>query len=330
MSVASSIDLPAGLPEDRAGNCSIRNQPAPLRAGAGTLAVEVVAGASALVTCRATSPLQLLAPRPRGAAVWIVAASHGGGLVTGDSVGLDVSVAAGATACVGTQAETKVYRAGDGAPAARGSTGSPRADLKDPLALTLRPAQGKGARGTSQELRALVGPGALLAWLPDPVSPFAGARYRQDQRFDLAPGASLAVLDAVTAGRAARGERWAFERFASRNEVRAGGALVLADAVRLAAGEGPPVARRLAGLELLATVILVGPRVAAGAAAIRDSVAATSTAGDAPVLVAASPLAGGVILRLVARSVEAGMAALRAHLAFLAGPLDGDPLLRRP
>jgi urease accessory protein len=289
-------EFAAALPGVRAGTCSIPRQPP--RAGEGHLAVEVVARASALVACGASSPLQLLAPRPRGLAVWIVAASHGGGLVRGDAIALDVAVGAGATACVGTQAETKVYRAGGGA--------------------------------AHQRLSAAVGPGALLAWLPDPVSPFAGARYAQEQRFALAPGASLALLDAVTAGRAARGERWAFERYASRNEVRAGGTLVLADGVRLAAGEGPPVARRLRDVELLATIVLLGPRVAAAAAAIRDAVAAAPAAREAPVLAAASPLAGGVILRLAARSVEAGIAAIRAHLAFLAGPLDGDPLLRRP
>jgi urease accessory protein len=228
----------------------------------------------------------------------VVAASHGGGLVTGDVISLDVAIGPGATACVGTQAETKVYRAVD-APA-------------------------------RQRLSATVAPGALLAWLPDPVSPFAGARYVQEQRFALAPGASLALLDAVTAGRTARGERWAFERYASRNEVRAGGALVLADAVRLASDEGPSAARRLSGIELLATIVLLGPRLAAAAARVLDAVAGAPADGAAPVLAAASPLPEGVLLRLAARSVEAGMAAIRSHLACLAGPLDGDPLLRRP
>lgn len=323
MFAPTSSDLSPELPALRAGTCAIPHQRGAPRAGAGALAIEVVAGASALVGCRAASPLQLLAPRPRGAAVWIVAASHGGGLVTGDSVALDLSVGAGATACVGTQAETKVYRAGAAPVTARGSTGSPAAAEQQHLL-------SDGERGASQRLQATIAPGALLAWLPDPVSPFAGARYRQDQRFTLAPGGSLAVLDAVTAGRAARGERWAFERYVTRNEIRSGGALVLADAVRLAAGEGPPVARRLSGLELLATIVLVGPRVAAAAAAIRSAVEAAPVHAAAPVLTVASPLADGVLLRLAARSVEAGMEAIRAHLAFLAGPLDGDPLLRRP
>ncbi len=289
--------IDAELPGLRAGTCSMPRHRPP-RPGAGHLAVEEVSGASALVACGASSPLQLLAPRPRGAAVWVLAASHGGGLVTGDAISLDVAIGSGATACLGTQAETKVYRAVDG---------------------TAR-----------QELSAAVAQGALLAWLPDPVSPFAGSRYAQEQRFALAPGASLALLDAVTAGRAARGERWAFERYASRNEVRSGGALILADAVRLVSAEGPPAARRLSGIELLATIVLLGPRVAAAARRILDAVSAAPADGGADVLAAAGPLADGVLLRLAARSVEAGMAAIRGHLACLAGPLDGDPLQRRP
>jgi urease accessory protein len=265
----------------------------------GRLEVAAVDGCSAVVTCLASSPLQLLAPRARGRAVWTLAASHGGGLVPGDAIELEVALGPGATACLGTQAETKVYREAD-------------------------------AGGASHRVTAAVGEGGLLALLPDPVSPFGGSRYQQLQRFELAAGASLVVLDAVTAGRAARGERWAFAGWRSRNEVRVAGQLVLADGMRLEAGHGPPVARRLLGVELLATVILVGPRVAPAAREILEAVSGVAAAGDAPVLEAASPLADGVLLRVAARSVEDGMAALRSRLAFLAAPLDGDPLLRRP
>jgi urease accessory protein len=252
-----------------------------------------------VVTCLASSPLQLLAPRARGRAVWVLAASHGGGLVPGDAIELDVTLGRGATACLGTQAETKVYR-------------------------------DAGAGGASHRVTAAVGAGALLALVPDPVSPFAGSRYHQLQRFELAAGASLVVLDAVTAGRAARGERWAFAGWRTRNEVRVAERLVLADGVCLEAGRGPPIARRLDGVELLATLILVGPRVAVAAREILEAVSGAPASGDAAVLEAASPLADGVLLRIAARSVEGGMATVRSHLAFLAAPLDGDPLLRRP
>jgi urease accessory protein len=318
-----SHDFSGLVPGTQAADCSPGRQPAP-DPGTGRLEVQLVDGASAVVGSRAASPLQLLAPRARGRAAWIVAASHGGGLVVGDAIRLSISVGPGATACLGTQAETKVYRAGAGAPSP-GATGTPG----------LRPAQAertvkRAFVGARQELAAEVGAGGLLALLPDPVSPFAGSRYAQLQRFELAPGASLAVLDAVTAGRAARGERWAFDGYRARNEVRVGGELVLADALRLEAAEGPPPSTRLLGLELLATVVLVGPRLAGAARALLEELSRAPAAAGADVLEVASPVGDGVLLRLAARSVEAGMTALRARLAFLSEPLDGDPLLRRP
>jgi urease accessory protein len=272
-----------------------------------------VAGESAAIECRSHTPLRLLLPRARGRTVWAVAASHGGGLVGGDHVALDLGVGEDAQACLTTQAETKVYRSAD--------------------------APGR------QSTRARVARGGLLAVLPEPVSAYAGSAYEQAQRFELAAGGSLVLLDTFTAGRSARGERWAFRSLRTANEVALDGRLVLADALRLAEGEGPPVATRMAGLELYVTVVLLGPRVADDAAALLADVAARPAA-PAPVLVAASPLpslaargggspgtsplSGGVLLRLAAAEVEVGLAALRAALAFLPGLLGEDPLSRRP
>lgn len=258
----------------------------------------MVAGRTAVVSCASTSPLRLLVPRPRGAAAWVLAASHGGGLVAGDDVALDVDLGAGTAVCLGTQAETKVYRSAG--PTAR------------------------------QSLRARVGPGALLAVLPEPVSPYAGARLAQAQSFELEPGGSLVLLDAVTCGRAARGERWGFDRAVLHNHVRVGERTLLADGLRLVAGEGPPLPQRLAGFELVATLALVGPAVAGAARALHAAIAAEPARGDGAVLVASSPLGDGALVRLVARSVAAGMERLRRDLAFLAAPLDGDPFTRRP
>jgi urease accessory protein len=302
MLAPSALDLPTALPVPGAAACPTPRQPPAPRPGQGRLTVACVDGQSAVIGCLASSPLQLLVPRPRGEAAWILAASHGGGLVAGDAVELELAVGPGATASLGTQAETKVYRAG----------GGPR------------------PHGAGQRLRATVGDGALLALLPDPVSPYAGSRYDQVQAFALAPGGSLALLDAVTAGRVARGERWGLARYRARNEVRVGDELVLADALRLEAGQGAPLAERLGGLELLATVVLLGPRLAPAARELLARLSTSPAAADGPVLAAASPVRDGLVLRIAARSVEAGMDALRAYLSFLAAPLDGDPLLRRP
>lgn len=61
--------------------------------------------------------------------------------------------------------------------------------------------------------------GGLLALLPDSVVCFATARYSQVQRFNLAPDASLVLVDWLTSGRIARGEVWNFEYFKSTNHV---------------------------------------------------------------------------------------------------------------
>ncbi|HEX9242370.1 MAG TPA: urease accessory protein UreD [Anaeromyxobacter sp.] len=268
------------------------------RAGAGRLEIARVDGASAIVASAATSPLQLLAPSPRGRCAWVMPACHGGGLVAGDDVSLEVEVGADAVALLSTQAGTKVYRSA-GAVAA-------------------------------QRLDARVWPGALLAVLPHPVTCFAGARYRQAQAIALDRGASLVWLDALAAGRVARGERWDFHAYASRLELSMGGALVLHDALRLVPGEGRPVAERLDGVDLVATIVLVGPAVAFHARALLHALAAAPADGGRPVLAAASPLADGLILRVASRSVEAGLAFLREPLGFVEAVVGADPFARTP
>lgn len=301
-SLATSCSIPQPLlPVTRAAPCpsSVQQRRAgELRDGAGRLRVARVEGESTVVACSSAAPLRLLAPRQRGPSAWVVAASYGGGLVAGDEIALEVEVEEGATALLGTQAETKVYRS--------------------------------RAAPCRLDLRARVGPGGTLVLLPDPVSCFAGARYRQAQRVEIAAGGSLLLLDALVAGRAARGERWAFDEYSGRIEVICGGRLVLADAVRLAAGEGPPVAARMGEIDLVSTLVAVGPRVEGHAAALLARVGQLPADAGADVLVAASPLAGGLHLRLASRGVEAGLARLRALLAFLPEILGDDPYSRRP
>lgn len=293
---------PAPSAELAAAPCATDGPPCPSsgqRAGAGRVETAWVDGASAIVACVAASPLQLLSPSPRGRAAWIVAASHGGGLVAGDDVSLELRVGAASTALLTTQAGTKVYRS-------RGAV-------------------------AAQRLRARVGAGAALAVLPQPVSCYAGSRFQQEQRLELEPGASLLWLDALTAGRVARGERWGADDCRSRVELSSGGRLLLADALRLVPGEGPPVAERLAGVDLLGTAVLLGPALAPCAAALRAELAAAPALPGAAVLAAVSPLGDGALLRVAARTVEAGLAFLRARLAPVAELLTGfDPFSRTP
>ena len=232
------------------------------------------------------APLKLLLPRNHGPARWAFAATLGGGLVEGDSIELDVRAETGASALLGTQASTKVFRA--------------------------------TARGASQTLRAHVGEGALLCVLPDPLVPFAGARYEQSATYALAPGASLVALDVLSCGRSARGERWAFARYASRTRIDDR----VNDAVVLDASEAPPAAA-MGRFDVVATLFAVGPRahVAAELPALGRR---------AEVVAASSPLAGGgVCLRVAATRIEACLAFLRRALEPVRQSLGDDPFTRK-
>ncbi len=268
----------------------------PLLPGEGRLAFARVEGATALVACAAASPLQILSPRRRGPSAWAVLSSHGGGLVSGDRVALTLEVGPGAVALVGTQAQGKVYR-------------SHRA-----------PAE--------QRVDAHVSAGGVLAFLPEPVSCFAGSRYLQRQRFALDPGASLLLADAVTAGRSARGERWSFERYESRSEIRAGAKLVLRDAILLEAAGGP-LAERMGRLGSIAVLVLIGPAFAGAAGRILAGISSAPVERRSSLLAAASPLADGLLLRAGAERVEDLGAFLRAQLSFLETTLGEDPFARK-
>lgn len=267
---------------------------------------------TAVVRARAVAPLRLLTPNNHGSAAWAYTTSLGGGLVGGDEVALRIEVGAGARALVSSMGDTRVYR-------------SPRT--------------------SSSLLEAEVAEGGFLALLPDPTAPFAGARFEQRTRVRLGEGASLAFADLLTAGRAARDGPWALGRFHASTEIACEGRILVREAMLLDPLHGA-LADRLGGAGCLGTLWLVGPALAALAGAARASIdaapPATSTdaaplaaaigsasAEAAPVLQSCSALEGGLVVRLAARTAQAALAAVRAHLAGLPALLGDDPFARR-
>lgn len=245
-----------------------------------TLEVARVGRRSALVAARPQGPLRLLSPANHGHAAWVYQSSYGGGFVGDDDLNLSVEVGSGAALFLSSQASGKVYR---------------------------------GARARFR-LEASVAAGATLVAWPDPLACFAGASFEQVLRFRLDEGANLVCVDAVGAGRVARGERWAFDRLTTRLELDVGGAPRVRDALVLSPRHGDLVAR-LGSADALATVLLAGPLVEPACEAIHRALAAVPL-GPSP-LVASSRWPWGLVLRLVAPSTEA-----------LAGLLAG--FLRRP
>ena len=117
----------------------------------------------------------------------------------------------------------------------------------------------------SKVLQAAVAPGATLVVAPDPLTCFKDAAYEQRQTFDLVGDASLVLVDWVTCGRAARGERWTFDRYDSRNRIRQDGREIVFDRLRLDAALHPPADAFAAGpFDVIATLYLVGPAARAG------------------------------------------------------------------
>jgi len=267
--------------------------------GAARLEVELVAGASAVVSSFASAPMKLLAPKARGKSVWAFTSSFGGGLVAGDQTRLDLRLGEGTVCHLGTQASTKVYRNPKGLPC-------------------------------GHETLAEVGAGATLVFCAEPVQAFAGSHYRQRQRFELAGDASLVLLDWFTSGRPARGERWGWEQFESRNEVAIGGVLVFADAVFLRPAEGPlGAAHRLGRHNCFAMLACAGPAAEPVARLMPERFSSAPPRPGAELAASVSARRGVTVARLAAPSVEAAGRELRELLRPLADLLGDDPWARK-
>jgi urease accessory protein len=237
----------------------------------------------------------LLTPRNHGQAAWVFTSTFGGGLVGGDRIRLHVEVGPDAALLLSTQASTKIYRSG---------------------------------QVTRGELHGVVRPQGLLAVLPDPIVCFAGARYEQYQQIDLDAAGSLVFLDWLTSGRHAAGERWAFHSFRSRLRIQQDGQTVLFDSTALDP-QDDPVAARLGRFNVLAAVVLLGPRMHAAATGLVARVGALPIERKSDLLVSATPLGDGCVIRLAGESVERTGAWIRAALNFVPTLLGDDPWARK-
>jgi len=263
---------------------------------AARLHFEGVGGRTVVGRCFAKSPLRILTPRNRGHAAWAYTSTLGGGLVDGDRIRLEIEVGGGASALLSTQGETRVYR-------------SPR--------------------GCRSELFVRVEDHALLAVLPDPTVCFASARYEQRTEIALAPGASVVSVDAFLSGRSARGERWAFERYASELILRLGDRAILSEKVLLDPAHGP-IAERFGRFDAFATVLIAGDRLRLSRDALCRKLNALPAPARARLIESANPLGEhALLIRMAAVSVEDVLRSIRAHLSFLPALLGDDPWTRR-
>lgn len=132
-----------------------------------------------------------------------------GGVLGGDALSLHVSVGENARAQLTTPGATRIYQH--------------RPHLPD----------------ASQQTRVEVESAAVLEYLPDPLIPFAGSRYRQSTHIQLAPDAGLFWWETIAPGREAYGERFGYEQVEMALEITAAGKPIALERYRLRPQENP-------------------------------------------------------------------------------------------
>ncbi|MFO1497362.1 MAG: urease accessory protein UreD [Verrucomicrobiota bacterium] len=170
----------------------------------------------------------------------------------------------------------------------------------------------------------------VLVFAPDPVQAFASAAFTQFQEWHLHPGAGLVLLDWFCSGRAARGERWAFARFQTRNDVFVGDELIFRDALALESSAHSSVAWHRDGrFDVFALLLLIGTPLQSFAGPLLAEVNARPIERAGPVVVGASRLRDGAVLRIAGATVEAVAKEWERHLRPLRAIPGDDPWRRK-
>jgi len=265
-------------------------------AGHGVIELTQIAGKTHITRRRAHSPLKLLSPRTSGNSAWIFTSTYGGGLLGGDAIHLDLHAGSGTRCLLSTQASTKIYR----------TTGAP----------------------SRQELHAQIDPDAILVSAPDPIVCFAGANFSQAQRFDLSQAASLVLIDSFTSGRKARGERWAFARYASRTEIFIEDRCVFRDAILLDPTDGPLASpMRMGACDCFATIVIAGAPLQKYVNELAKFISNQQISRDP--LFSASCFENGIVIRIAAIEIETVVSWIRERLNFVTELLEQDPWSRK-
>jgi urease accessory protein len=193
-------------------------------------------------TLRYAYPLKLISPSPltyhHNVIQTLFLLTYGGGLVAGDTVDLNITLEAHTSLILLTQGSTKIFK------------------TPDPNLVS------------GQRMSVSIAAGAALCYIPDPIQPFADCAFEQSQVYHLkATTSSLCACDWVSCGRAARGEKWNFWKYGSRNEVwdisnPDRKVLMLRDNMILESDSNPDdgvIATKMDQLGAFGTLILRGP-----------------------------------------------------------------------
>ena len=240
-------------------------------------------------------PLRILKPLyPEGHDICHGVVVHPpGGIVAGDSLAIDVQVAAHANALITTPGTQKWYRS-----------------------------NGRQARAIT---RLHVADGASLEWMPQETMVFDGAQAEQVLDITLAPGARFFGWEMLCLGRTTRGERFTSGEFRQRirllRTVRAvlpRPAVPMPVAVAPLPHSGAPIWREsmvligndplmssplgMRGLPVMATAWIVYPPEAEDRASLLSDVRAAVT--ETPLAAASSPEPGLIVVKVIGDAPE--------------------------
>lgn len=149
-------------------------------------------GRTVLTDAYRTAPFHPAPVRYRDGRAVVTLQDAGPGILPGDRLHATVTVDRGAELVVEAQGAARVY------PSPHGLVAEAKTDLT-------------------------VADGGTLWWLPGVMIPYRAARYESHVQVRLEPGARFALLDVLTPGRVAMGERDAFARLDLRTRIDVGG-----------------------------------------------------------------------------------------------------------
>lgn len=278
-------------------------------------------GGATRVHARHHGPLRLLKTLyPEGPGVAHAVLVHPpGGLVGGDLLDIELDVQPGAHLLVTTPAATRFYRCTAGA-APLQAGGLPSGEGLG--VAQLQPSRSLGE--AVQVVRATVGEGARLEWLPQETLAYPDCIARNEVKLTLAPGASLFATEVLGLGLAGAGQPFDRGRLLQHLEVTGlwldRGWLDAADAALLNGPCGLRGHRVLGTLVYAQTVALADDE-----SLLADSRALLTDVPLSGVTQLRSPGGSVLLMRVVGDEVEAVTAALRSVRALWRQRLWGLP-----
>lgn len=200
----------------------------------GCVEINAVNGKALFTTLTSKYPCKLVTPKsyqPMHQAVYIL--GYGGGIVETDFIDLKVTVGDKCSLEFLTQGSTKVFK------------------RLNPENLAI------------QCVEAKVGNEAFLISLPEPITLFKDAAFKQTQTFYLKDSSSLILLDWFTSGRCSRGESFQFAMYISQIVVYINDTVVLRDSLNLQDNLtiGYSMAETFKPYACFCNLFLFGPRV---------------------------------------------------------------------